>query len=67
VPVAGECVTAVPVGADFARFPSPEIAISTASGRCTLTAMQPGSYKLQFSGHILAICTSAHLRPTRPT
>jgi len=52
-PVAGECVTAVPVR--FAPDPlllitqPPEIAVTTASGRYSLAGVQPGTYKVKFS------------------
>ncbi len=47
--VSGECVTAVPVGKDFAGFFPPEIAITTATGSYSLLEVQPGRYKLKFS------------------
>jgi len=47
--VSGECVTAVPVGKDFAGFFPPEVAISTTSGSYTLLDVQPGTYKVKFS------------------
>ncbi|MGN6678996.1 MAG: carboxypeptidase regulatory-like domain-containing protein [Streptosporangiaceae bacterium] len=47
--VSGECVTAVPIGKDFAGFFPPEIAINTATGSYSLLEVQPGRYKLKFS------------------
>jgi hypothetical protein len=49
VPVAGECVTAVPAGKDFAGLVPPEIAISTKTGGYTLIGVQPGTFKVKFS------------------
>jgi hypothetical protein len=48
-PVAGECVTAIPVGKDFAGFYSPELAITTKTGAYSLLDLQPGRYKVKFS------------------
>lgn len=48
-PVAGECVTAIPVGTDFAGFYSPVIAISAKTGVYSLLDLQPGKYKVKFS------------------
>jgi hypothetical protein len=48
-PVGGECVTAIPVGKDFAGFYPPETAITTTSGMYTLLGVQPGRYKVKFS------------------
>jgi hypothetical protein len=47
--VSGECVTAVPIGKDFAGFFPPEIAITTTSGSYSLLNVQPGRYKVKFS------------------
>jgi hypothetical protein len=49
VPVSGECVTAVPIGKDFAGFFPPEVAITTTSGSYSLLNVQPGRYKVKFS------------------
>lgn len=48
-PVAGECVTAIPVGKGFAGTLPPEIAISAKNGDYSLVSMQPGRYKVKFS------------------
>jgi hypothetical protein len=48
-PVAGECVTAIPVGKDFAGTLQPEFAISTNAGGYALAHVQPGTYKVKFS------------------
>jgi hypothetical protein len=48
-PVSGECVTAIPVGKDFAGFYPPETAITTSTGDYTLLDVQPGRYKVKFS------------------
>jgi hypothetical protein len=48
-PVGGECVTAIPVGKDFAGFYPPETAITTTSGMYSLLGVQPGRYKVKFS------------------
>lgn len=48
-PVGGECVTAIPVGKDFAGFYPPETAITTTSGSYSLLEVQPGKYKVKFS------------------
>src|SRR6266568_733242 len=48
-PVAGECVTAVPAGKDFAGTLPPEFAISSKAGGYALIGVQPGTYKVKFS------------------
>jgi large repetitive protein len=48
-PLSGECVTAVPIGKDFAGFFPPEIAITAQTGTFSLLDVQPGSYKVKFS------------------
>jgi Carboxypeptidase regulatory-like domain len=48
-PVAGECVTAIPVGRGFAGFYPPDIAITTKTGSYSLLDLQPGRYKVKFS------------------
>lgn len=48
-PVASECVTAIPVGPDFAGFYSPVLAITTKTGGYSLLDLQPGKYKVKFS------------------
>jgi len=48
-PVGGECVTAVPIGKDFAGFFAPEVAITTTTGSYSLLDVQPGRYKVKFS------------------
>jgi len=47
--VAGECVTAIPVGKDFAGFYPRNIAITTKTGGYSLLDLQPGRYKVKFS------------------
>ena len=46
--VAGECVTAIPIGKDFAGFFPPEVAITTTTGSYSLLDVQPGRYKVKF-------------------
>jgi Carboxypeptidase regulatory-like domain len=48
-PVAGECVTAIPVGKDFAGVFQPAIAITTKAGGYSLLELQPGRYQVKFS------------------
>jgi hypothetical protein len=48
-PEAGECVTAIPAGKDFAGTLPAEIAISVKTGDYSLADLQPGQYKVQFS------------------
>jgi len=48
-PISGECVTAVPIGKDFAGFFAPEVAITTTTGSYSLLDVQPGRYKVRFS------------------
>jgi hypothetical protein len=47
--VAGECVTAIPVGKDFAGFYLADVAITTKTGGYSLLDLQPGRYKVKFS------------------
>jgi hypothetical protein len=47
--VAGECVTAMPVGKDFAGFYLADVAITTKTGGYSLLDLQPGRYKVKFS------------------
>jgi len=47
--VAGECVTAIPVGKGFAGFYPPDFAITTKTGSYSLLDLQPGRYKVKFS------------------
>ena len=48
-PVARECVTAIPVGKDFAGTLPPEFAVTTKTGGYSLGGVQPGTYKVKFS------------------
>jgi hypothetical protein len=48
-PVARECVTATPVGKDFAGTVPPEFAVTTKAGGYSLVGVQPGTYKVKFS------------------
>src|SRR6185437_53667 len=51
-PVSGECVTAVPFRTPpdpFTGLLTPEIAITTSTGRYSLLGLPPGSYKIEFS------------------
>lgn len=48
-PVTGECVTAIPIGKDFAGFYPPDIAITTKTGGYSLLDLQPGRYRVKFS------------------
>jgi phage gp45-like len=52
-PVAGECVTAVPVAPVpdplFGSVPDPVVAVSQANGAYTLADLQPGKYLAEFS------------------
>ena len=48
-PVGGECVTATPAGRGFAGSLPPEVAVTRPDGSYSLTALQPGGYKVEFT------------------
>jgi phage gp45-like len=52
-PVGGECVTAYPVGSApdplYGFRPEPEVAVTSADGRYTLSDVLPGRYQIQFA------------------
>ncbi len=48
-PVGGECVTATPAGRGFAGSLPPEVAVTRPVGSYSLTALQPGGYKVKFT------------------